>query len=270
MLMVGAVVEQNGDPGRPLSRFRTVRLGLLQGFQLECADAEVNLPLSSQRVVAFLAMQPRPQTRSYVAATLWMNFDEERAGASLRSALWRINRCGYPLVAADACSLRLMPDVVVDLRESARSAREVLRGEAKGGAARVEDLNAGDLLPGWYDDWVVTEREHFRQLRLHALEKLCEQLTDEGRFGAAVEAGQAAVSSEPLRESAHRVLIRAYLKEGNQGEAIRQYKACCQILRRELGIQPSPVTQALLSSTATTAASAVTIRRRRGGAAGPG
>jgi DNA-binding SARP family transcriptional activator len=251
MLMVDTVIEHNGHPGPGLvSPGRTVRLGLLQGFQLQCAESEVDVPLSSQRVLAFLALQLRPQTRSYVAATLWMDFDEERAGASLRSALWRINRCGHPLVAADARALRLMPDIIVDLRESARSAQQVLRGEAKAGAVRVDDLTAGDLLPGWYDDWVVTEREHFRQLRLHALEKLCEQLTDEGHFGQAVEAGLAAVSSEPLRESAHRVLIRTYLTEGNRGEAIRQYEACRQVLRRELGIDPSPVTRALLASPA--------------------
>jgi DNA-binding SARP family transcriptional activator len=249
MLVGDAVIERNRNPGPGLvARGRSVRLGLLQGFQLHCAGSEVDLPLSSQRVLAFLAMQLRPQARCYVAAMLWVNFDEERAGASLRSALWRINRCGHTLVAADARALRLMPDVVVDLRESARSAQEVLRGQARGAAVRVDDLTAGDLLPGWYDEWVVTEREHFRQLRLHALEKLCEQLTDEGRFGQAVEAGLAAVSSEPLRESAHRVLIRAYLKEGNWGEAIRQYEACRRVLRHELGIDPSPVTQALLWS----------------------
>jgi DNA-binding SARP family transcriptional activator len=267
--MVDQVVERNRDSGTaPVAPVRMVRLALLQGFQLECADTEVNLPLSSQRVLAFLALQLRPLPRSYVAATLWMRFTEERAGASLRSALWRINRCGYPLVVADACSLRLMPDVVVDLRESARSAREVLRGEAPGGAVRVDDLTVGDLLPGWYDDWVVAEREHFRQLRLHALEKLCEQLTDERRFGPAVEAGLAAVSSEPLRESAHRVLIRAYLEEGNLGEAIRQYQACRQVLRRELDVDPSPVTQALLAVPGGPATQSVTIRRRRGGGAG--
>lgn len=249
MLMVDAVVERNGDAGPALGAGgRTVRLGLLQGFQLQCAEGEVDLPLSSQRVLAFLALQLRPQTRSYVAATLWMSFGEERAGASLRSALWRINRCGHHLVAADARALRLMPDVVVDVRESTQSAKGVLRGQARGAAVRVDDLTAGDLLPGWYDDWVVTEREHFRQLRLHALEKLCEQLTDEGRFGQAVEAGLAAVSGEPLRESAHRVLIRAYLREGNRGEAVRQYEACKRMLRRELGIDPSPVTRALLAS----------------------
>lgn len=207
--MADPVTEHNGDPGPGLvAPGRRVWLGLLQGFQLQCAETEVDVPLSSQRVLAFLALQLRPQTRSYVAATLWTNFDEERAGASLRSALWRINRCGHTLVAADARALRLMPDVIVDLREGTRRAQQELRGEAQGGAARVDDLTAGDLLPGWYDEWVVTEPEHFRQLRVHALEKLCEQLTDEGRFGQAVEAGLAAVSSEPLRVSAHRVLIR--------------------------------------------------------------
>jgi hypothetical protein len=48
---------------------------------------------------------------------------------------------------------------------------------------------------------VVTEREHVRQLRLHALDNLCEQLTDEGRFGQAVEAGLAAVFSERSRRA---------------------------------------------------------------------
>lgn len=226
---------------------QTIMLRLLQGFQLECGEDEVDLPLSSQRVLAFLAFQLRPQTRCHVAAALWTDFEEERAAANLRSALWRINRCGHPLVVADARALRLTADVVVDLRESSRSAQKVLRGQTTSTAVRVDDLTAGDVLPGWYDDWVVTEREHFRQLRLHALETLCGQLTDEGRYGQAVEAGLAAVASEPLRESAHRVLIRAYLEEGNRGEAIRQYEACRQLLRRELNIEPSPVTQALLS-----------------------
>jgi DNA-binding SARP family transcriptional activator len=244
---------------------RGVKLRLLQGFQLECADDEVDLPLSSQRVLAFLALQLRPQARSHVAATLWTNFTTERAGASLRSALWRVHLCGQPLVAADARTLRLLPDVVVDLRDSARCAQQILRGQVKGDEVRVDDLIAGDLLPGWYEDWIVTEREHFRQLRLHALEQLCEQLTDEGRFGQAVEAGLAAVSGEPLRESAHRVLIRVYLQEGNRAEAIRQYSVCRDVLRRELGIDPSPLTQALL---APTAQPAVTAQRRPGGGTG--
>jgi DNA-binding SARP family transcriptional activator len=55
----------------------------------------------------------------------------------------------------------------------------------------------------------------------------------------AIEAGLAAVAGEPLRESAHRALIRVHLQEGNRVEAIRQFTACKNILRDELGVEPS-------------------------------
>jgi DNA-binding SARP family transcriptional activator len=224
-----------------------VRLSLLQGFQLECPEGEVILPLSPQRVLAFLALQSRPSSRTYVASALWLDCDEERAAASLRTALWRINRCGHYLVTADTQMLRLNPDVAVDLRENARRARGILRGEGAAEDLSVDDLSVtGDLLPGWYDEWVVSERERYRQLRLHALEKLCRTLALTGRYDQAIEAGLAAVSSEPLRESAHQVLILAYMEEGNAGEAIRQYDICRKILHCELGVEPSAATQALL------------------------
>lgn len=59
-------------------------------------------------------------------------------------------------------------------------------------------------MPDWCDDWLVVERERLRELRIRALERVCEQLTAIGSFGQAIEAGMAAVRAEPLRESAHR------------------------------------------------------------------
>jgi len=97
----------------------------------------------------------------------------------------------------------------------------------------------GELLPGWYDDWVLIERERHRQLSLHALEMICELLTAAGRFGPAVTAGLAAVREEPLRESAHRGLIQAYLAEGNPSEALRDYRLYEKLLWRELRLKPS-------------------------------
>jgi DNA-binding SARP family transcriptional activator len=226
-----------------------IRLELLQGFQLLCGQMEVDLPVSAQRVLAFLALQTRPISRTFVAAMLWMDCSEERAGGNLRSALWRVNRPGHRLVDADAKVIRLIPEVAVDLHEMTRIARDVLDGRTACEQLRLQDLTlAGDLLPGWYEEWIVTERERFHQLRLHALEILCGQLSAAGRFGQAVEAGLAAVSSEPLRESAHRALIRVYIEEGNRGEAIRQYRVCQAILQRELGVEPSPVTVSLIQS----------------------
>jgi DNA-binding SARP family transcriptional activator len=103
----------------------------------------------------------------------------------------------------------------------------------------LRTLLADDLLVGWYDDWVLLERERLRQLRLHALEVLSGQLLAAGNGPAAVEAALAAVAVEPLRESAHRAVIRAHLAEGNRAEALRQRDQLRHLLRLELGVKPS-------------------------------
>jgi DNA-binding SARP family transcriptional activator len=104
----------------------------------------------------------------------------------------------------------------------------------------LEGLNlAADLLPGWYDDWVISAREQVRQLRLRLLEQLCEQLTDAGRFMEAIEVGLTAVADEPLRESAQRAVVRAHLAEGNWSEALRQYEIYRALLDDVLGLEPT-------------------------------
>ena len=91
------------------------------------------------------------------------------------------------------------------------------------------------------------ERERHRQLTLHALESLCEHLTAAGRYGCAVLAGLAAVEREPLRESAHRALLRAHIAEGNMWEAIQRYRYYERIAARELGVEPSPLMRSLIA-----------------------
>src|SRR5215207_2972089 len=109
---------------------------------------------------------------------------------------------------------------------------------------------SGDLLPDWYDEWIAVDRERLRQLRVHALEALCERWTAERRFGEALEAGLAAVQVEPLRESAHRALIGMHLAEGNVVEAVRQYETCKRLMARELGVRPSRLMVGLLDGAA--------------------
>ena len=67
-----------------------------------------------------------------------------------------------------------------------------------------------DILPEWSEEWLLSTREWFRQVRLHALEALCGRLCREARFGEALEAGLAAIACEPLRESSHRAVVRAH------------------------------------------------------------
>ena len=213
-------------------------LHLLAGFGVEVAGAEVPLPGSAQRVVAFVALHERPVLRTYVAGNLWLDSPEERAAGSLRSALWRIHRHMPELVIADAETLRLGPCVRVDLREAETRARTELSGASSGVAPDELTL---DLLPDWYDDWVLLERERFRQLRLRALESMCTRLTAADMFDEALEAGQLALVGEPLRESAHRALVAIHLAEGNAAEALRQFQLCRRLLLEQLGVEPSPL-----------------------------
>lgn len=221
-------------------RSEAVTLGLLQGFRLEHDGRSSDLPLGIQRLVAFLAVHNRPLLRLFVAGNLWIDSSEEHANANLRTALWRLHRLDFRLVDATRSHLSLAPGVVVDLHELSRRARQVLRHEATATQKTIDAiLSGGDLLPDWYDDWVVLEREQFRQLRLLALETLCADLSAAGSYATAVEAGVACIAAEPLRESAHRALIGAHLVEGNRVEAIRQFRVYEALVLKELGVEPS-------------------------------
>ncbi len=225
-----------------------LRLALLEGFELSSEGIAVILPLSAQRLLAFLALQERPLLRLYVAGVLWPDTREERSSANLRSAIWRLHRPGWQLVQASPQHVALAASVRVDIRELTRLARGLLdRSTDCDDRACGQLCASGDLLRDWYDDWVTMERERFRQLRLHALERLCEALTVRHRFGQAVEAGLAAVAGEPLRESAQRVLVRAYQAEGNHAEARRQYVRYKTLLSSELGLEPTAEMEALIA-----------------------
>jgi DNA-binding SARP family transcriptional activator len=158
---------------------------------------------------------------------------------NLRSVLWRLRRSGIDLVETVGEQLMLRPDVTVDVRRHMQLAKRLAMGSDIPEAATIEIEQGGELLPDWYDDWVLVERERYRQLRLHALERLCVDLTRSGAYAQAVDVGLRAVAEEPLRESGHRALIRAHLAEGNAGEALRQYQTYARAIHEELGLQPS-------------------------------
>jgi DNA-binding SARP family transcriptional activator len=224
-------------------------LTLLKGFSLTCAGSRVVLPASAERVLAFVALHDGA-LRRFVAGSLWLDSSEERAQASLRSALWRLRGCGLALVDTSGQRLRLDSDVAFDVRELEGFARLALGG-SDGALALSLSAFDGHLLPDWYDDWIVLERERCRQLCLRSLDALCDRLTEAGRYTEALDAGLASIAGEPLRESAHRAVVRLHLAEGNVCEARRQYRLCADLLRDALGVAPSPHMEALLVTPAT-------------------
>jgi DNA-binding SARP family transcriptional activator len=225
------------------------QLALLGGFALRRGGDILSLAPSAQRLVSLLALHETALPRDYVAGLLWRDSAESRASGSLRSVLWKLQLAVPELVCNQGGNLRLAPQVDVDIRQVTKLARSIVTGYIDEDTidAVLEPRFCCELLPGSYDDWILIERERHRQLALHALESVCEQLTADGRYGAAILAALAAIDREPLRESAHRALIRVHISEGNACEAIAWYRHYEQIAARELGIEPSPLMRSVLS-----------------------
>lgn len=229
-----------------------ISLQLLGGFQISYDGEPAPLRQGAQRLLAFLALHDHPLQRSYVAGSLWLETTDHRASANLRSALWRLRKPGLGAIESTVTHLRLGGHVSTDLRAAVALARRLIdrsqavdSWELHGGALH---LLAADLLPDWLDDdFVLLERERWRQLRIHALEALAGRLSEQGRQGEAIDAALGAIAAEPLRESAHRVLISVHLAEGNRSEAQRAYEQFAELLEREMGLAPTAAMERLLA-----------------------
>lgn len=253
MSIVPCAEVGSGVPADPPA----TRLRLFGGFALERSGHPLSTAASGQRLLAFLGLCGAA-SRCVVAGTLWPDVAEEHADGSLRTAIWRLHRGSPNLVERRSDVLSLSAAVAVDTRAFTAAALRVLDTDplaagavgSDGPASPTELMDAGELLPGWYDDWVLFERERLRQLRLHALEVLATRLTAQHRYAAALEVALESVRAEPLRESAHRTVVAVHLAEGNVAEAVRHYRRFAVLLQEELQVEPSPRFTAMLPESA--------------------
>lgn len=214
-----------------------LRLLLLGRFLCERQGRPIESPFGMQRLIAFLGLRG-PSHRCLIAGSLWPEVPEQQALASLRTAVWRTKRLAPGLLEVDGDGMHLSSQAWVDSRALEQAVSRVLDSR------QVDDSVVGtlcqpELLAGWYDDWVVFERERLNQLRLHALEVAAQRFTETQRLELALRLALEAVRTEPLRETANAVLMSVYLAEGNVSDAIHQYEMFRALLRRELGLEPS-------------------------------
>lgn len=221
---------------------------LLGGLHVMRNDCRIEVPEGCKRLLAFIALRRGRVERCHAAGTLWAHVDDRRAAGNLRSALWRLRCADIDVLEADKRSIGLRPGVIVDVLEVADWASRIIAGRPLPGDLSLSwpFADALDLLPGCYDDWAIIERERMRQRMLHALEALSRELTEMGRYGEAVDAAMTAISAEPLRESAQRALLEAHMAESNISEARRDFLAYRNLVRRELGVEPSVELAALV------------------------
>jgi DNA-binding SARP family transcriptional activator len=226
---------------KPVTETGSATLFLLGGPFVIKNGRRLEIPGGSKRLLVFVTLNGGRVSRRHAAGTLWPCGNDERAAGNLRSSLWRLRAAGIDVLHADKGMLYLDPEVSVDITQLSRWATRVIDGSADDSDLLTLDLNpeALGLLPGWYDEWVIFERERLRQRLLLAMEALVRRLISRRLFSDAVEVAMNAVGVEPLRESGQRVLIEAHLAIGNYVEARRAYIAYDEMLAAELGVSPS-------------------------------
>ena len=122
-------------------------------------------------------------------------------------------------------------------------------------AATAADLYRGEFLADFHIDsepfqeWLAAERDRALALVCEVLQRLT-ATAEPGESEAAIQSGRRLVALDSLSEYGQRALMRAYARAGRRGEALRQYKSCAEILKRELGVAPDAETQALAAEIA--------------------
>jgi TolB-like protein/Flp pilus assembly protein TadD len=230
-------------------------LKLFGGFELRsAAGVALRVPThKSQALLAYLSVPPgQLHSREELATLLWGERAEKQARHSLSQALSSIRKA-LTKEAGDA--LRVDGDRIT-LASSAVTT-DVLRFErlmtegSIDSLARAADLYRGDLLNGIafraeaYEDWLASERARLRELALGALGKLLDHHAAAGDTERGVEVAIRLLAVDPLQEHVHRALMRLFMAAGRADAALRQYERCCNVLRRELGVEPETETERL-------------------------
>jgi DNA-binding SARP family transcriptional activator len=227
------------------------KLELFDSWRLSRAGAVHEMRAREQRLVALLALHGT-RRRGYLAGILWPDSTEGRAATNLRAATCRIDQTAPGLLVHDRHDVALSTNLRLDVRDFVDyvwrlSGIQQCHGVSGNEVTTCLPLLSGDLLPGWYDDWVIYERTRLQQLRIQALELTAGWMLKQGDSAAALVAASAAVAIEPLRESAQRMLIRVHIHDGNYAAALRDYHDFHSRMLRELGIAPSDQMRALVS-----------------------
>lgn len=226
-------------------------------------DGQPAPPFKSRKVMAllaFLALSPGAHPRSELAGLLWPDCGEKQALNYLRYALWNLNQVlGASILVSDRVSIAFDPKSPVEV--DARRFQQALSGiEQDDGAPGPDQVTAweraldeyrGDLLAGLdlpkdllFAEWLETQRARYREVAVHALYRLAQYHSARRHLPAALGATRRLLALDPWREEAHRQMMVLLARSGQRTAALAQYETCRQLLAQELGVEPSPRTQA--------------------------
>lgn len=202
----------------------------------------------------------RAVSRDELAEELWPDTvppSWERALSALISKLRALlASAGIPDVTLTGSfghyQLLLPADAWIDVEAAIKAidrAESALRGdispEAWGWAQVAYQISRRSFLTGEEGPWVTLKRSALRDALVRAHECLSEPSIWHKEPEYAVRHAKDAVALEPFRETSYQLLMRAHAAVGNRAEALRVYERCRSLLSEELGVTPSPQTEAV-------------------------
>jgi DNA-binding SARP family transcriptional activator len=214
-----------------------------------------------RELLAYLLLHPnRAHRREALASMLWGNTATAQSKKYLRQALWQVQTAlrlegqAPAVLLLNLDTVRVNPAAgvrtdVAEFEEACAAVRGV-HGESFDVATlevvqRAVGLYRGELLHGWYSDWLLSERDRLQEVYLGLLDKLLAYHAGRGNLDHGLACGATILKHDKARESSHRHLMRLYYAAGDRAAALRQYERCAGALARELAVDPSAATVTL-------------------------
>lgn len=203
----------------------------------------------AQSLLAYLVLNAGiSHRRERLAGLLWPDSAEANARSYLRQTLWRIRKAltAYPLPLRDYLQT---DDISISFDEQSDywldAASVLMRNKSwsEEELIKIVSVYRGELLPGFYDEWVYLERERLRAAFENKMKLLLEALLNAGHFDDVLHWGEHWISLGYVPETAYRALMVAQVAMGDTSSAAAIYNRCVKNLNRELGVEPSRETQ---------------------------
>jgi predicted ATPase/DNA-binding SARP family transcriptional activator len=222
---------------------------LLGTFEVKHKKKPINISSRpAQSLFAYLILNARSShRREKLAGMLWPDSLEETARDNLRHALWRLRKV-FP--SKPATEYLLPDDLSIAFNASADYWLDAAELEKLSENASVDELITslseyqGELLPGFYDEWVVLEREHLYSIFEHHMARLMSLLQNEHRWLDVLDWAKRWLKLGQKPEPAYRALMSAHAAQGDMSKVAATYERCIRSLK-EFGIEPSDQTRAL-------------------------
>lgn len=222
-----------------------LEIRLLGEFDVRLEGKLIEIPSRpAQSLLAYLVLNAETRhRREKLAGLLWPESEESNARSNLRHALWRIRKSiGEKYILADKVSISFMPSKDCELDISFLG-KEKIEAESVDDLIREVSVYGGELLPGFYESWVVLERERLRSAFEQTIQRLLDLLIEKRSWLEVLEWGERWIALGYVPEPAYRALMIAHSGLGDSSGVAVVYQRCCHALSSELGVEPSEQTR---------------------------